>query len=233
MADPGLYRGVSGATTAASLPEPAPPVTFEFIRASEDQNLETWFRDEVWPCVAKLRRFLISRYPRLPDHDDIIQDSLMKLVRFKQRGPVQFARSLLWRMARNAAVDALRRHYASPYIDVTYECACTVAEDLVAIETRAEASQHRELLMQAIALLPPKCRMILLMKRIDGRSARDIADELGLAKHTVNLRVSEGIRRCAEMLRRHEEGLPMKAKRTRRRKRNAVSPRAPTTSIVE
>jgi RNA polymerase sigma-70 factor (ECF subfamily) len=73
--------------------------------------------------------------------------------------------------------------------------------------TPADAAAHNqelELLTQAIQSLPDRCRQVLTLRKIYGLSQKEIASELGIAEHTVEAQVANGMRRCAEFFTRFD-----------------------------
>src|SRR5688572_5482786 len=69
-----------------------------------------WFAAEVQPHEATLRSWLRGQYPSLPDVDDLIQDTYVRVLRMRSRDPGRLGRvkSLLFTIARNVALDQLR-----------------------------------------------------------------------------------------------------------------------------
>ena len=63
------------------------------------------------------------------------------------------------------------------------------------------ASQELEVLAEAIRQLPHRCRQVFTLRKIYGLSQREVAAQLGIAEHTVEVQMSKGARRCAEFLR--------------------------------
>src|SRR5690349_10992083 len=65
-----------------------------FVRAMPPQNSEQarWFATELEPHEAALRIYLLGKFPTLPDVDYVVQDSLVRVLRAHERGPVESAR---------------------------------------------------------------------------------------------------------------------------------------------
>jgi RNA polymerase sigma-70 factor (ECF subfamily) len=60
-------------------------------------------------------------------------------------------------------------------------------------------------LFEAVSALPPRCREVMMLRYVEGLSARDIAARLGLAVPTVKIHLVKGVRDCARFFAR--EGL--------------------------
>ena len=57
--------------------------------------------------------------------------------------------------------------------------------------------EHRK----AIESLPPRCRSVVVLRKLRGLSPREIAEQLGISEGTVHLHGAKGVRRCEEFLR--------------------------------
>jgi RNA polymerase sigma-70 factor (ECF subfamily) len=63
--------------------------------------------------------------------------------------------------------------------------------------------QETDLLAAAIAELPPRCREILVLRKFENLSHREIAQRLGIAEHTVEAQLTKALHRCEEYFSRH------------------------------
>jgi len=171
---------------------------FAFVMPPES---DSWFADEVQTHAADVERWLRRRFPALSDPENLTQESLARVWQVRQtRGQVAAPRALLFTTARNLALDELRRRQI-----VTFESVAEMEDLPVCVDepTAAEQTGHHqelELLTQAIQSLPDRCRQVLTLRKIYGMSQKEIAAELGIAEHTVEVQVANGMRRCALFL---------------------------------
>ena len=147
-----------------------------------------------------------SRFPKLSDPDNIVQESLTRVWQTRAHSPVQAPKALLFTTAHNLALDQLRRKNI-----VLIEPLTETVDKFVYEEgpTPAETTAHNqelEFLTQAIQSLPSRCRQVLTLRKIYGLSQKEIASQLGIAEHTVEAQVANGMRRCTDYLARL--GLP-------------------------
>jgi RNA polymerase sigma-70 factor (ECF subfamily) len=68
--------------------------------------------------------------------------------------------------------------------------------------TAAETSMQLELLAEAVASLPPRCREIFLLCHVEGAGQAEVARRLGLSSNTVAVQSARGLHRCDEFIRR-------------------------------
>lgn len=171
-----------------------------------DTETARWFAEEVQVHEPVLRAWLRSRFPSQLDVDDLVQEAFMRVLQARTDGTVRAPRALLFTTARNLALDQLRREKVIPMESLTeIEPRCVLAEGAGVPEAVGQ-TQELELLTQAIQSLPDRCRQVLTLRKIYGLSQKAIAAQLGIAEHTVEAQVANGMRRCADFLARH--GLP-------------------------
>lgn len=165
-----------------------------------------WFAEEVQPHAGELRAWLHGKFPALSDPDDVVQEALTRVWGEKQVRPVASPKALLFTTARNLALDQLRRQQVISMEPIAETAGQFVLEDGPSAADTTARNQELELLTLAIQSLPDRCRQVLTLRKIYGLSQKDIAAQLGIAEHTVEVQVANGMRRCAEFLAGH--GLP-------------------------
>ncbi len=168
-----------------------------------DGELSRWFREEIQTHEQALRAYLRGRFSSLHDVDDLVQETYARILRSRAVGQASLTRAYLFVTARNVALDQLRKKRPE-LIEGIAEM-----ERLGVVEERpdaAEASSHDqelELLAEAIASLPARCREVFVLRRYHDLSHREIAQRLGIAENTVNAQLVSGMLRSREYLRAH------------------------------
>ncbi len=165
-----------------------------------DPDLQ-WFMENIQPHEAALRSYLRHSLSSSGEVDDLAQECFLRVIRLRTREAVVSPRALLFAVARNAVRDLLRRRGVAEVIPITEIDGRAVLDegpDVVEIVSRR---QELGLLTEAIASLPERCRQVLLLRKIQGLSQREIALRLGITENTVESLVASGTRRCGEFLR--------------------------------
>ena len=150
------------------------------------------------PYEPALRAYLHGRFPSLLDYDDIVQDTYSRLLRAREAGEIRQPKAFLFTTARNVARDLFRRRAAAPATPITETGAACVFDDAPGVPETVSRRQETELLEKAIAALPPRCREILLLRKFENLSHREIAQRLGIAEHTVEVQLTKALHRCEE-----------------------------------
>jgi RNA polymerase sigma-70 factor (ECF subfamily) len=153
--------------------------------------------DEVQLHESALRAYLHGQVAA-SDVDDIVQETYARMVRARVRGAVTSARGLLFATARNVARDLFRRRAAAPTTPITEIGAACVFDDAPGVPETVSRRQEAKLLEEAIAALPPRCREILLLRKFENLSHREIAQRLGIAEHTVEVQLTKALHRCED-----------------------------------
>lgn len=193
---------MSATPTSVSLPHTHSAVSTEIALGPADEQAR-WFVEEVQPHESRLRNWLRRRFPWLTDVDDLVQESLARVVQARSEGRVGHAKSYLFTTARNAAYDQARRNQV-----VSIESVANLAE-LPVWEERPDAAetltheQELEILAAAIEALPQRCRLVVKLRKLRGLSYQEIAAQLGISVHTVNAQLAKGMALCRAYLREH------------------------------
>lgn len=125
----------------------------------------------------------------------------MRIWRARLAQPIHSARAFLFQVARHLAIDAVRRHRASP-IEPLRDWA-----ELSVIEERPDAAEslaYREkvaLMGEALADLPDRCREVFILRKLKHVPQKEIAARLGISERTVESQVTRGMKRCEIWLR--------------------------------
>ena len=131
---------------------------------------------------------------------DVTQQVFLKLIggMARYRGDSAFS-TWLYRIVVNACVDRSRRHRAEVAVPEP-EALAAVADSALSHEALFARSEVAESVKDAVAALPPKLRMAILMRYFDELSYSDMAKALNCSIGTVSSRLSRGHRLLARRL---------------------------------
>jgi RNA polymerase sigma-70 factor (ECF subfamily) len=159
-----------------------------------------WFSEHVHPHEPALRAYLAKRFPALPDHDDLVQETYARILRVDDPDRLVHPKAFLFTTARNAAIDLFRRRQAHPH-DALAEAEGLIELPLLdappSVTETLERRQRREVLTEALRALPERCREVMLLRYLDGCSGKEIAARLGISLGTVKGHLLKGVRDCA------------------------------------
>jgi RNA polymerase sigma factor (sigma-70 family) len=148
---------------------------------------------------AMLERLLANRVRNRQVAQDLTQDLYFKLVRVAEQFPTKDdARRYLLRMAINAAMDhrrveARRSELLAGVAELFGELQVTPEEVLVADHEIARIET-------ALKDLPPRCRDVLFMSRMEGKTHAEIAAQLGVSRSLVEKYAVRALLHCRSRL---------------------------------
>ena len=136
------------------------------------------------------------------DAEDIAQDVFLKVYRSldRFRQDAQFT-SWLYRIVMNACVDRSRRRSPADTGDGNDELLLSAASPDPNPESRAWAGEIGEAVQAAVDRLPPRQRVIFVMRHFEELKLSEIASALGLAEGTVKRQLHAAVHRLRHALR--------------------------------
>lgn len=170
---------------------------------SSDSDHDRWFAEQVHPHDSRLKAYLRGSFPAVRDVDDVVQESYLRLWKARALHPVQSAQAFLFTVARNVALDLLRRNRNSPIVAVGDLSALPVLEEGPGVVGAVSAEEKVRLLAKVLATLPPRSRDVIMLCKLQGLTHREAAARLGIAEKTVDEHLLRGLKRLGEQLRRH------------------------------
>lgn len=142
---------------------------------------------------GELLRFLRRRTGGSQDAEDVAQESVFKLLRYRESASVSDWRRLLYRIAVNSAHDRFRdsrRHRAIA------QAVAEVRQVIPPERLPDEVAAHQQRLARlrvAILRLPPKRQRVCLLRFAQGLTNAQIARHCGISVKTVEKHLTKGL----------------------------------------
>lgn len=160
-----------------------------------------WFAEEVHPHAAQLRAYLRSSFPSVRDADDVVQESFLRVWRARAAQPIRSAKAFLFQVARHLALDSVARRKCSPVDSVGNLADLPVIEEKADVIAAIAARERVSAVATALVALPPRCREVVMLRKLKGLSRGDVAAQLGISEKTVDEQLARGVRRLQQHLR--------------------------------
>lgn len=169
---------------------------------SASAAIDRWFVEDVLPLEPALIRLLRRHWRREDDIPDLRQEVYTRVYEGAgQEGLPGSTAAYVFRTARNLLIDCARR---ARVVSFTLVAELDELPDAPRNEWSPErvtaARVELQLLAGALGALPPKCREVVRLRRVEGLSQREIAARLGIAEGTVEKHMTLGMRALAEAL---------------------------------
>lgn len=151
------------------------------------------FEDFVSKQYRSLLTFLNHRTATPQDAEDAAQESMARMLRYRESMPASAWQQLLYRIAINVAHDQYRAaasHHSTQHVTLEE---CELAASGHSPEEQAMYEQQLVHLRKAIANLPPKCQRVYLLVRIHGMSRVQAADHCRVSVKTVEKHLAQAL----------------------------------------
>jgi RNA polymerase sigma-70 factor (ECF subfamily) len=124
--------------------------------------------------LEKARRTLLRRGAHVDEVDDLVQDAFLRVEAYEREREVRSREALLVTAAVNLSRDSARRRRQSPFVDVDADLS-TIIDHTPAPDEIVRAQARLRRAAEGLDRLPERTRRILLARRLDGQSFKDIA----------------------------------------------------------
>jgi RNA polymerase sigma factor (sigma-70 family) len=143
--------------------------------------------------LAPLRRYLTRLLGNTTEAQDVAHDAYLRVYPTGDQPAADQPEAVLYTTARRLAINRLKRRSISPF-DRDGSVVETAASSAPGVAQQVMARQELRLLEEAIAQLPEGCRTVLLLRKVELLSHREIADRLGIAISTVEKQHARALR---------------------------------------
>lgn len=160
----------------------------------DDNELNAWFRREVLPLERALTSYIRRNWRVAEDVIELRQDIYEHALIGARRGLPMNSRAYVYTLARNHLINKAKRGRI-----VSFEMIAdldSVDHDVDMFETERALSARDELrhAQAGIEKLPPRCRQVMQLRKLDGLSTQEAADALGVSTETVRQQLKYGMK---------------------------------------
>lgn len=131
---------------------------------------------------------------------DIVQETYVRLAGGPAPGLARNPRAFLYRVAGNLVIDHLRQRQSRAKHVTSDPLPEAVADAEPSAEARLEARQRLALLAAAVDELPPRCRQVFILRKLEGLEQAEIAEALGISRNMVEKHLRKALLHCAMRL---------------------------------
>lgn len=143
--------------------------------------------------LAPLRRYLTRFLGDSAEAQDVAHDAFIRVYPTLEKNQAQKPEALLYTTARRLALNQIKRRRIAPIAGQT-DHPETAPSGAPGVVQQVIARQELDRLEAAIADLPPGCRTVLLLRKLDLLSHQEIADRLGITVSTVEKQHARALR---------------------------------------
>lgn len=157
-----------------------------------------WLAINVLPHEALIRSKLLRVRVYNLDVEDVIQETYTRILSVPSLDTIRHPRQYAIRTAKAIIIDHIR-HSRVVSIASAGKSEVDVPEPEASAEEKLEFREEIAAVNEALAELPEKCRMTLLLRRVEGMSQKEVARHLGISEKMVERHMTNGVRHLVKM----------------------------------
>lgn len=150
-------------------------------------------------------RAFVRRRVRSPELTaDILQDCYLRIARHPHAVPVDKPLALFRRIAGNLIIDRIRENEVRQRVSDSGGLSQDIPDRSQDVEAALIARQRFELLVRAVEELPPRCREVFLLRKVEQLESSEIARRLGISQNMVEKHLRKALLYCQAALAEHD-----------------------------
>ena len=147
-----------------------------------------------------LERFFRQRITSAEDCEDLQQELFLKIHNLDPGAEISDPRAYLFRMASNLVNDLLRKRQSAAAVSEPAGDIADTPHDTYSAETSVMDREKIRILEEAIETLPPKCKEVFLLRKVEDLPNREIAERLGISQNMVEKHLRKALQDCRRYL---------------------------------
>ena len=155
---------------------------------------------EILPHERELRSWLRRRLVAAADVEDVVQECYCRLAQLSDVSHITLPSAYLFNMARNLAEQQRKRARVVRIETIVDAAGMGLESDPLSPDRFATARQELGRVQVALATLPERARQIFMMRKVEGRSQKEIAQLLGVSEAVVENEASRSLRAVLRLL---------------------------------
>ncbi|WP_129791704.1 RNA polymerase sigma factor [Sphingosinicella sp. CPCC 101087] len=179
----------------------------------DDFALNRWFCGEVLPLERVLTAFIHRNWRVEADLADLRQEIYERALMGARSGLPQHTRAYLYTIARNHLINRAKRAQIVS-IDLVADLErLDDGFDRLSTERVLDARDELRRVQRGLEALPPRCREVVRLRKVEGLSTREVAQRMGIGTDTVEKQMTLGMRALVDFMlggagrvRRHDGG---------------------------
>jgi RNA polymerase sigma factor (sigma-70 family) len=163
-------------------------------------DLDRWFAREILSLEPMLNRFLRRKWRDEAEIPDLRQEAYIRVYDAARRNRPLLAKPFLFLTVRNLMIDRLRQKNIVSIETMADFGWSNVSDDKPSPEQNTAARQELQLLQEALDALPGRCREVVVLRKVEGLSQREVASRLAVTEDIVEHQLAKGLRLLARSL---------------------------------
>lgn len=164
-----------------------------------ESERDAWFVREILVHEEALLRYLYRVWFERDEVRDLCQEVYVRVYEAAAKSFPATPKAFLFATARHLMTDQLRRRRVVSIEAMGDLHDSFVLRDETSPERRLDARQQLRRMARAFDRLPPRCREVVWLRRIEDLPQKRVAAELGISEKTVEKQLAKGMCLLADM----------------------------------
>jgi len=160
-----------------------------------------WVARYILPAEPQVRASLRATGAAMDEIDDLVQDAYCRIAAMASVEQIDRPAAYFMQMVKNLRRDRLRRDKIIQFEEFTEIIEPFVDHYGSSLEAEIGARSELRMVGEVLEGLPERCRTIFTLKRIEGLSQKQIAQQLGVSETIVENDVRKAVRALQAALR--------------------------------
>lgn len=187
----------------------------------ENSELKEWFCREILPLEAGLTKFIRAFWQNEGEVTDIRQDIYESVLTAAAEEYPSHPKAYAFAIARNLMINRARRNSIVRIELIESIETLPLEPDWLTPYRYADAREELRRVQARLDRLPPRCREVIRLRKVEGLSIREVASRLGISHAAVEQQATYGMRALTDFMLGGEGKISRPKKRLRIVKRNA------------
>lgn len=166
----------------------------------DDEKLHAWFVEVVLPLEAQLLAYLRRNWKAGDEIRDLLHDVYEKALIGAADGVPQQSRAYVFAIARNMMINRARRSRVVSFDLIADIDDVPLEGDPLTPERHASGRQELRQMLEGMERLPPRCREVVRLRKVEGLSTREVAEQLRVGIHAVERQMTLGMRALTDFM---------------------------------
>lgn len=166
----------------------------------DDVALNAWFCGHVLPLEPALTSFIRSNWRVAEDVVELRQDIYERVLAGVRLELPTNTKAFVFTVARNHLINqAVRARIVSFELVADLESEAHVT-DLFATERHLDARDQLRRARDGLESLPPRCREVVRLRKVEGLTTKETAERLGVSIDTIERQLTMGMRALVDFM---------------------------------
>ncbi|MDT9600120.1 RNA polymerase sigma factor [Sphingosinicella rhizophila] len=164
------------------------------------EAIDDWFCREVLPLEPALTRYIRRNWRQSEDVFDLLHDVYALALGGARSGLPDYTQGYVFTIARNLLTQRSRRARIVSFELITDLESLEPDVDIFSADRNMVARDDLRRAGAGIDNLPPRCREVVRLRKVEGLTTREAADRLGVGIDAVEQQLTKGMRALADFM---------------------------------